>query len=429
MLRPAFRALLASLLPAALSVVPAFAQRSATIEIVPLARYAFYPDSLLLNSGFGVGVAAGIFMTRRLSLEAEWSYAVTRLPDSTSVTVGGMAARLVVHLPLRARSTALFGFGYSKRRYGRGLDIVEEGLGGLVGLRLGFSQRLGLRLEGTADYLAPSGGASGRTWNIAAQAGVSIYAGPLGPRDSDRDGVPNSDDRCPGTAPGRAVDPTGCALSRDSDGDGVLDGADRCPGTATGQRVDQSGCKSDLDGDGVANALDRCPATPPATEVDQFGCPPARPAPDTDGDGVPDERDRCPGTAAGVPIDALGCVVPVSASTLPARLVLRDITFATGSAALTPGDETSLRGTAASLLAEPALRFEVAGHTDNTGSRIVNERLSLARAESVRAFLVSAGVPADRLISRGYGPANPIASNATSEGRALNRRVELRRVE
>ena len=88
-----------------------------------------------------------------------------------------------------------------------------------------------------------------------------------------------------------------------------------------------------------------------------------------------------------------------------------------------------MRGTAASLLAEPALRFEVAGHTDNTGSRIVNERLSLARAESVRAFLVSAGVPADRLISRGYGPANPIASNATSEGRALNRRVELRRVE
>jgi OOP family OmpA-OmpF porin len=105
------------------------------------------------------------------------------------------------------------------------------------------------------------------------------------------------------------------------------------------------------------------------------------------------------------------------------------VTFATGSATLTPGAQSSLRATASTLLATPAARFEVAGYTDDTGSRTVNERLSLERAQSVRAFLVSAGVPADRLTAQGYGPADPVASNATSEGRALNRRVELRRID
>ena len=71
----------------------------------------------------------------------------------------------------------------------------------------------------------------------------------------------------------------------------------------------------------------------------------------------------------------------------------------------------------------------MAGYTDATGSRQVNERLSLRRAEAVRAFLVSAGVPADRLTARGYGPADPVASNATPAGRELNRRVEFRRLD
>ena len=92
------------------------------------------------------------------------------------------------------------------------------------------------------------------------------------------------------------------------------------------------------------------------------------------------------------------------------------------------GAEASLRNTASALLLEPGVRLEVAGYTDDTGSRATNERLSLERALVVRAFLVSAGVPANQLTARGYGPADPIASNATAAGRALNRRVELRRV-
>lgn len=409
--------------------MPALAQRGGTVEIVPLARYNFYPDSMGVKNGFGIGGELGLFVTRKLSLELEGNYGVTSLPDSTSVSTSALAARLLVHLPLQGRATALFGIGYAQRRYDRGVELVQQGPGGLVGFRLGLGPRLGLRLESTIEYLAESGASSDRMWDVGAQVGLSIYAGPLGARDSDRDGVPNGDDRCAGTPAGLPVDPTGCPLPRDSDGDGVLDGADRCPATPAGQRVDLTGCNADLDGDGVANAQDRCPATPAGAAVDQFGCPPPQAPADSDGDGVPDERDRCPGSLAGAPVDALGCTVPVQAPPPPPRLILQDVNFATGSATLNATAEASLRVTAASLLTQPAVRLEVAGYTDDTGSRAVNERLSQARAESVRTFLVSAGVPADQLTAKGYGPADPIASNDTPAGRALNRRVELRRVD
>lgn len=416
-----------TLLLAAWQITPAAAQRGGTVELVPLTRYSFYPESLSLDNALGIGAELGLFVNRRLSLELGWSYAVTNLPDSTSVEASTLTGRLLVHLPLQGKATALFGVGYTQERFTRGLDLKQEGPGGLVGFRFGLGPRVGLRLEALAEYLAKPGGASTGAWNVAAQGGISIYAGPLGPRDSDRDGVPNAADRCPGTGPGQAVDPTGCALQRDSDGDGVLDGGDRCPGTPAGQRVDVTGCNADLDGDGVPNAVDRCPDTPPGSTTDQFGCPPARPAPDSDRDGVPDDRDRCPGTAPGPPVDGFGCPRPAEAPRPP--LVLSGVTFATGSATLTAPAEAELRGIADSLLARPPVHLEVAGYTDDTGSRVANERMSLARAESVRTFLVRAGVPADLLTARGYGPADPVASNDTATGRARNRRVELHRLD
>jgi OOP family OmpA-OmpF porin len=108
-------------------------------------------------------------------------------------------------------------------------------------------------------------------------------------------------------------------------------------------------------------------------------------------------------------------------------LVLHGVTFASGSARLSREAEESLRETAMALIQDPDTRVEVAGHTDSTGSRRANIRLSRDRARSVRTYLVSAGVPADRLTTAGYGPDDPIASNGTADGRAANRRVELRR--
>lgn len=406
---------------------PAIAQRGGTIEILPLARYTFFYDSLALKNTLGVGVGLGIYFAPTLALEVAGSYAETHRQDSARVTVLPVYARLVAHLPLRTRTSAQLGLGYGRYVYGDGLDAHEDGLAALVGLRFSLAERLGLRLEATADYIPTTSSSTVRVWTFGLQGGISILAGPLGPGDADRDDILNQLDRCPGTPVGERVDPTGCPLPRDADGDGVLDAADRCPESPVGQRVDMNGCNADLDGDGVGNARDRCPATPAGLAVDDTGCPPAPPPVDTDSDGVPDTADRCPTTPRGGGVDAVGCSTLFEPS--QRTLVLHGVTFASGVAALSPEAEVTLRETAMALIQVPGARVEIAGHTDSTGPRTVNLRLSRARARSVRAFLVAAGVPAHQLTAAGYGPDEPIASNATPEGRVANRRVDLRRRE
>ena len=111
------------------------------------------------------------------------------------------------------------------------------------------------------------------------------------------------------------------------------------------------------------------------------------------------------------------------------RVTLRGVNFQLGKAVLLPISREILQDVARSLVANPTVRVEVAGHTDITGSRAVNERLSLARAESVKAFLIENGVAADQMEVRGYASTQPVATNKTKSGRAQNRRVELRRID
>src|SRR5690606_24985924 len=97
-------------------------------------------------------------------------------------------------------------------------------------------------------------------------------------------------------------------------------------------------------------------------------------------------------------------------------------------AELTLDAQTILDRVAVSLIEAKEVQVEVQGHTDNTGSRAANLRLSTRRAEAVRDYLVRRGVPAARLTARGLGPDVPRAPNTTAEGRAVNRRVELKRM-
>lgn len=178
----------------------------------------------------------------------------------------------------------------------------------------------------------------------------------------------------------------------------------------------------DADNDGVVDTADACPNTPAGDVVDEKGC--SRPK-DADGDGVTDDNDKCPNTPAGTTVDVTGCAPVFRAGETVVEL--RGVTFETGKAVLTPDSRTVLDNVAASLVAHPDVRVEVAGHTDITGSRATNITLSKARANAVRAYLVDKGVPTERLTANGYGPDRPVASNKTPDGRALNRRVELRR--
>jgi outer membrane protein OmpA-like peptidoglycan-associated protein len=269
------------------------------------------------------------------------------------------------------------------------------------------------------------------------------------PADSDGDGVANGIDRCPNTAVGAIVDAVGC--TRDSDGDNIADGIDKCPDSPAGVLVDATGCPRDSDGDSIADGLDRCSATPRGATVDALGCPG-----DEDADGVLDGLDRCPRTAIGAAVNSRGCASgqqarpqaaappsdrpapPPAAAAAPvviprtpsaaeaAPMVLHGVTFESGSARLQPGSYVELDSVATVLLANRSLRIEIGGHTDNAGTPADNQHLSTLRAEAVRNYLVAKGVPFQQMVARGYGSTVPRTPDTTPQGRAANRRVEIR---
>jgi OOP family OmpA-OmpF porin len=231
-------------------------------------------------------------------------------------------------------------------------------------------------------------------------------------KDADGDGVHDDDDRCPGTFDGAEVDQNGCEL--DFDGDGVVDRLDQCPDTPSGARVDANGCELDSDGDGVVNSKDQCPNTPAGASVDANGC-----ELDDDNDGVANSKDQCPDTAEGQPVDNNGC-------DLAENYTLNGIYFEYDSANLTADSQDAVHDALAILKRHPELVVEIAGHTDSRGTDGYNKSLSQRRADAVRKELVMHGVNASNLTSKGYGEAQPVASNDTDAGRAKNRRVELR---
>ncbi len=266
----------------------------------------------------------------------------------------------------------------------------------------------------------------------ATPAGATVDATGC-PSDSDHDNVWDGLDKCPDTPVGATVDATGCPS--DSDGDKVFDGIDRCPDTAPGTPVDSFGCPADSDKDGVGDGFDKCPNTPPGIQVDATGCPVAH---DTDGDGVIDPQDRCPNTPPGSRVDQFGClllfeeraVTPAPPGAPPARptLILQGVNFQTGRSVLTASSYTVLDQVAASLIANPEIRIEIAGYTDSTGSKLMNMKLSMGRAGAVQHYLARKGVSPMRMRARGFGASGYIAPNTTPDGRAQNRRVELHKL-
>ncbi|MEY4953379.1 MAG: hypothetical protein RL299_1803 [Pseudomonadota bacterium] len=102
------------------------------------------------------------------------------------------------------------------------------------------------------------------------------------------------------------------------------------------------------------------------------------------------------------------------------------VTFDVGSSTLKPAFRATLDQVAASLLEYPDSLVDVYGHTDSTGSDAFNQTLSESRARTVMNYLISKGVPAARLRSQGFGETMPVDTNDTAEGRAKNRRVEIK---
>lgn len=157
---------------------------------------------------------------------------------------------------------------------------------------------------------------------------------------------------------------------------------------------------------------------------------------DEDGDGVFDRRDRCPGTPANTPVHHNGCPLEEYASSPvvmepepmelaePIRVEL-DVKFDFDKSVVKEGSQADIKSLADFMKQYPQTATTVEGHTDYIGTDAYNQGLSERRANAVRDVLVNQhGIESSRVSSVGYGESRPVADNATSAGRAINRRVE-----
>ncbi len=138
---------------------------------------------------------------------------------------------------------------------------------------------------------------------------------------------------------------------------------------------------------------------------------------DSDDDGVKDPEDKCPGTPAGAKVNAIGCAIDEKAT------MTINVEFDSGKSAISSDYDSHLDEVAEFLKKYSEVKVQIEGYTDNTGSKAKNVTLSTARAKAVMNALVKRGVEKTRLSAKGFGPENPIADNATAEGRQINRRV------
>lgn len=215
-------------------------------------------------------------------------------------------------------------------------------------------------------------------------------------------------------------------LRPDVDADGVADERDRCTAEAEDGDgfEDEDGCPDlDNDRDDVADLGDRCPLDPEDRDgyFDADGCPEA----DNDRDGLADKDDNCPNLAGLTTME--GCPANPERVTVEGRLIRlqQEVFFQTGVAVLRPEAFPVLAEIASAILSDPTIRLvQIAGHTDDVGDPDTNAALSMARASTVRAFLVEqCGLDPARIEARGFGESMPISDNETVEGRAANRRV------
>lgn len=216
----------------------------------------------------------------------------------------------------------------------------------------------------------------------------------------------------------------------DFDGDGVYDRIDYCPDTPKGCGVDQWGCSSDADGDGVCDELDRCANTPKGEKVDKEGCS----ASQSSGSAAPPPAETPRAVAPVTPPPAPAPPPPAPRSEVERKLVesgtvrLENILFETASANLLPESEKSLNEAGEALSKYPDLRVEIGGHSDSRGASGANLRLSQARAESVRRYLLDhfSALRSGNLVAKGYGESQPLNQERNAAELRENRRVELK---
>lgn len=322
-----------------------------------------------------------------------------------------------------------------------------------------FNQKEDMSGESTTDLGRPDV----QTGNLSAGLGITLRFG--GWRDSDGDGIEDKLDKCPfipedfdgfededgcpdwdndGDALSDSVETnTGIFISADStgtdpnvadtDGDGLDDYEEIYTYKTNPTTVD-----SDADGLSDGDEINNYQTDPNSVDTDSDGLndyeeiytyqTDPRNA-DTDGDGFLDGDDKCPNepeTFNGFQ-DEDGCPdkKPEIVFEKKAPIVLEGVNFKIGSSELTDAAKTVLGKVVRTLNDYKEMHLEISGHTDSSGSRALNMKLSRKRAESVRRFLINQGIEEYRLRAIGLGPDHPVTTNKTKAGRAKNRRIEF----
>ena len=309
-------------------------------------------------------------------------------------------------------------------------------------------------MDAWTDYVEGSGVDGYAT----AKAGLSFFIGRSPSDDSDMDGLTNKQEGEHGTNPdnpdtdndglkdGDEVKTTMTNPAKaDTDGDGLNDGAEVNTHKTDPRKADSDGdglsdgdevlkhktnpVMADTDGDGLTdgseisvNKTDPLKADSDGDtlsdgdEVNKNKTDPLKM--DTDGGSVDDGKEV---TRATNPLDP-DDDIPVKVGQV---IILEGVTFKAGSAEILPESETVLQRALKGLQEYPDVEVEIAGHTDNTGSRKTNMRLSQQRAESVKNWLTGRGIDPKRIATSAHGPDKPIVPNTTKEGRDKNRRIEF----
>ena len=413
--------LLASAFLLAAVTSPAASQQAGTFEFGAFAQASYFEESLHFERGSGGGgIRLGFFPVSNLELEAEGAFVPTKAPAGLRVSYIPLRARLLFNLPVGEHGALLVGGGYARNEFRRDIETHEDGVTGLLGARLGLPGITSIRVSGSLDYipspsieLYPSPALEpdhNVNWNI--QAGLSfLFGGRRSPAAERREPAPRPDTL--------AMQARRDSLARAAREDSLR--------AAQAAQAEQNRLR-----DSVRMAEQRANARQQAlrdsvrlvAQQDSIRAAALR-----DSLRMTQNRARIASIRDSLERMALRDSLRLMMATRETRLTLRGVNFELGKAVLLPISRDILSEVARSLVANPEVRVEVAGHTDSTGSRAVNERLSLARAEAVKAFLVENGVSADRMTVQGYASTQPVATNRTASGRAQNRRVELRRTD
>ena len=250
--------------------------------------------------------------------------------------------------------------------------------------------------------------------------------------DNDGDGIEDVNDKCPNQK--GPEDNDGCPKAeetQDPDGDGVVEN-DECPEEPEDRDgfEDEDGCPDpDNDGDGIEDAADNCPNEMEDKDgyKDEDGCPDK----DNDLDGIPDVDDKCPDEPGLEKDEGCPAAEPKVVRKKQEIQILEKVFFETDKAVIKPESFNLLQQVGLVLRSNPdILKVEIQGHTDSRGSAEYNKKLSEARAEAVKTYLVEeASIDAERLTAKGYGEEELLDESGTEQAMARNRRVEFKIVE